>query len=238
MLSLEQILLYLPAVAIIIGIPGPDMLLSLSRGLSQGRAAGCAHACGAGVGIMGHSLLAALGVSALLTASETAFWIMKLVGAAYLIYLGVQQWRSGAGSIGLVPAKPASWWQIFMRGVLSNLLNPKVALFVLAFVPQFVRAGEGAGSPLVQMLLLGDWLEPLVRVGSSLVFRCVLVPDREALAQATITDLDDAALVAGLDEAARAYAAFDVAEGLALAAEVVRRNPGIRKPWELKKPAA
>ena len=155
MLSLEQILLYLPAVAIIIGIPGPDMLLSLSRGLSQGRAAGCAHACGAGVGIMGHSLLAALGVSALLTASETAFWIMKLVGAAYLIYLGVQQWRSGAGSIGLVPAKPASWWQIFMRGVLSNLLNPKVALFVLAFVPQFVRAGEGAGSPLVQMLLLG-----------------------------------------------------------------------------------
>ncbi|MCC7067023.1 MAG: LysE family translocator [Burkholderiales bacterium] len=155
MLSLEQILLYLPAVAIIIGIPGPDMLLSLSRGLSQGRAAGCAHACGAGVGIMGHSLLAALGVSALLTASETAFWIMKLVGAAYLIYLGVQQWRSGVGSIGLVPAKPASWWQIFMRGVLSNLLNPKVALFVLAFVPQFVRAGEGAGSPLVQMLLLG-----------------------------------------------------------------------------------
>lgn len=90
----------------------------------------------------------------------------------------------------------------------------------------------------VQMLLLGDWLEPLVRVGSSLVFHCVRVPDREALAQATITDLDDAALIAGLDEAARAYAAFDVAEGLALAAEVVRRNPGIRKPWELKKPAA
>ncbi|MCZ2134201.1 MAG: LysE family translocator [Burkholderiales bacterium] len=155
MLSLEQILLYLPAVAIIIGIPGPDMLLSLSRGLSQGRAAGCAHACGAGVGIMGHSLLAALGVSVLLTASETAFWIMKLVGGAYLIYLGIQQWRSGIGHVGLVSAKPASWWQIFMRGVLSNLLNPKVALFVLAFVPQFVRAGEGAASPLVQVLLLG-----------------------------------------------------------------------------------
>ena len=81
MLSLDQTLLFLPAVAIIIGIPGPDMLLSLSRGLSQGRAAGCAHACGAGVGIMGHSLLAAFGVSALLTASQTAFWVMKLVGA-------------------------------------------------------------------------------------------------------------------------------------------------------------
>ncbi|HOA99938.1 MAG TPA: LysE family translocator [Casimicrobium huifangae] len=155
MLSLDQTLLYLPAVAIIIAIPGPDMLLSLSRGLTQGRTAGCAHACGAGVGIMGHSLLAAFGVSALLTASQTAFWVMKLVGGAYLIYLGIQQWRSAAVGTALVTAKPAPLRVIFMRGVLSNLLNPKVALFVLAFVPQFVRAGEGASSPLIQMLLLG-----------------------------------------------------------------------------------
>ena len=155
MLSLDQTLLFLPAVAIIIGIPGPDMLLSLSRGLSQGRAAGCAHACGAGVGIMGHSLLAAFGVSALLTASQTAFWVMKLVGAAYLIYLGVQQWRSAATGVAPMTTKPAPLQVVFMRGVLSNLLNPKVALFVLAFVPQFVLAGDGAASPLVQMLLLG-----------------------------------------------------------------------------------
>lgn len=155
MLSLDQTLLFLPAVAIIIGIPGPDMLLSLSRGLSQGRAAGCAHACGAGVGIMGHSLLAAFGVSALLTASQTAFWVMKLVGAAYLIYLGVQQWRSAATGAAPMTTKPAPLQVVFIRGVLSNLLNPKVALFVLAFVPQFVLAGDGAASPLVQMLLLG-----------------------------------------------------------------------------------
>ena len=155
MLSLDQTLLFLPAVAIIIGIPGPDMLLSLSRGLSQGRAAGCAHACGAGVGIMGHSLLAAFGVSALLTASQTAFWVMKLVGAAYLIYLGVQQWRSAVTGAAPMTTKPAPLQVVFMRGVLSNLLNPKVALFVLAFVPQFVLAGDGAASPLVQMLLLG-----------------------------------------------------------------------------------
>ena len=155
MLSLDQTLLYLPAVAIIIGIPGPDMLLSLSRGLSQGRAAGCAHACGAGVGIMGHSLRAAFGVSALLTASQTAFWVVKLVGAAYLIYLGVQQWRSAATGAAPMTTKPAPLQVVFMRGVLSNLLNPKVALFVLAFVPQFVLAGDGAASPLVQMLLLG-----------------------------------------------------------------------------------
>jgi len=154
MLTLEQTLLYLPAVAIIIAIPGPDMLLSLSRGLSQGRLAGFAHALGAGVGIMGHSLLAAFGVSALLTASETAFWVMKLVGGAYLIYLGVQQWRSTGGAM-FMTSKPAPFSTIFMRGVLSNLLNPKVALFVLAFVPQFVQATPGASSALVQMLLLG-----------------------------------------------------------------------------------
>lgn len=157
MLTLDQTLLYLPAVAIIIAIPGPDMLLSLSRGLTQGRGAGFAHAFGVGLGIMAHSLLAALGVSALLTASETAFWVMKLVGGAYLIYLGVQQWRSVASST-LLNAPKAPLKVIFWRGMLSNLLNPKVALFVLAFVPQFVRAGDGANpasSPLVQMLLLG-----------------------------------------------------------------------------------
>ena len=157
MLTLDQTLLYLPAVAIIIAIPGPDMLLSLSRGLTQGRGAGFAHAFGVGLGIMAHSLLAALGVSALLTASETAFWVMKLVGGAYLIYLGVQQWRSVASSM-LLNAPKAPLKVIFWRGILSNLLNPKVALFVLAFVPQFVRAGDGANptsSPLVQMLLLG-----------------------------------------------------------------------------------
>ena len=83
MLTLDQILLYLPAVAIIIAIPGPDMLMSLSRGLTQGKSAGIGHAIGAGVGIMAHSLLAALGVSALLTASETAFWVMK-IGRAHV----------------------------------------------------------------------------------------------------------------------------------------------------------
>lgn len=157
MLTLDQTLLYLPAVAIIIAIPGPDMLLSLSRGLTQGHGAGFAHALGVGVGTLAHSLLAALGVSALLTASEMAFWVMKLVGAAYLIYLGVQQWRNASAST-MINAPKAPLKTIFWRGMLSNLLNPKVALFVLAFVPQFVRSGDGANpasSPLVQMMLLG-----------------------------------------------------------------------------------
>lgn len=155
MLTLEQTLLYLPAVAIIIAIPGPDMLLSLSRGLTQGPLAGFAHALGVGLGIMAHSLLAALGVSALLTASETAFWAMKLMGGIYLIYLGILSWRN-ASSVATVDAPKAPWITLFWRGILSNLLNPKVALFVLAFVPQFVQSGPAnASSPFTQMLLLG-----------------------------------------------------------------------------------
>jgi len=166
MLTLDQILLYLPAVAIIIGIPGPDMLMSLSRGLTQGKSAGIGHAIGAGVGIMAHSLLAALGVSALLTASETAFWVMKLAGGAYLIYLGVLQWKH-ADETATVAPKRAPLLVIYWRGFLSNLLNPKVALFVLAFVPQFVRSGDGASSPLVQMLLLGGIFSVLTMIAYS-----------------------------------------------------------------------
>ena len=155
MLTLEQTLLYLPAVAVIIAIPGPDMLMSLSRGLTQGPFAGIAHALGAGLGIMAHSLLAALGVSALLTASETAFWAMKLIGGCYLIYLGILSWRN-ASAVASVTAQKAPCITLFCRGFASNLLNPKVALFVLAFVPQFVRSDDiSASTPMVQMLLLG-----------------------------------------------------------------------------------
>ncbi len=132
------------------------MLLSLARGLTQGRLAGIANAFGVGLGIMLHTVLAAFGVSALLIASETAFWIMKLVGAAYLVHLGIQQWRS-SGELGDVSAPKMSVWQVFYKGVLSNLLNPKVALFVLAFVPQFVRAGEASDgtSAFAQIIALG-----------------------------------------------------------------------------------
>ena len=164
MLSLEQTLLYLPAVAVIIAIPGPDMLLSLSRGLTQGPLAGIAHALGAGLGIMAHSLLAALGVSALLTASETAFWAMKLIGGAYLIYLGILSWRN-ASAVASVASQKAPWMTLFWRGFMSNLLNPKVALFVLAFVPQFVRSGGAdASTPFTQMLLLGAILLHIIPI--------------------------------------------------------------------------
>ena len=155
MLSLDQTLLFLPAVAIIIGIPGPDMLLSLSRGLSQGaRCRLCPYLQGRR---RHHGALATGGVWCECAADREPDCLLghEAGGAAYLIYLGVQQWRSAATGAAPMTTKPAPLQVVFMRRVLSNLLNPKVALFVLAFVPQFVLAGDGAASPLVQMLLLG-----------------------------------------------------------------------------------
>jgi threonine/homoserine/homoserine lactone efflux protein len=153
MLTLEQIALYLPAVALIIAIPGQDMLMSLSRGLSQGRAAACAYAGGVAVGIMVHTVLAALGVSVLLRASETAFTLFKLAGGLYLFYLGVQLWRAQGRAVEQARA-PLLLPALFASGALSNVLNPKVALFVLALVPQFVVSGSGVSAG-TQILALG-----------------------------------------------------------------------------------
>ena len=99
------------------------------------------------MGIMAHSLLAALGVSALLTTGETAFWAMKLIGGCYLIYLGVESWRnadaasstSGASATVNIKSRQAPWLSLVGSGFMSNMPNPKVAIFTLAFVLQFVR---------------------------------------------------------------------------------------------------
>ena len=119
--------------------PGQDMIYVLGRSLAQGRVAGLCSAVGVIIGILVHTALAALGVGAILHASETLFSVLKLVGAAYLIYLGARMLltreiaidaRAGAG--------PASRLNLVLQGVLSNVTNPKIILFFFAFLPQFV----------------------------------------------------------------------------------------------------
>ncbi|HEH9418156.1 TPA: LysE family translocator [Aeromonas sobria] len=122
-------------------MPGPDTLLIMLRGGSQGWRAGSAAALGIGTGTMIHVLAAALGLSALLSASAELFTVIKLAGALYLVYLGVSLFRqpaanSTAGAAVTLPA--LSYSRIYRQGVLTNVLNPKVALFFLAFVPQFI----------------------------------------------------------------------------------------------------
>jgi threonine/homoserine/homoserine lactone efflux protein len=147
MMPLELYLSYLVAALIVIAAPGPDSLNSLAIGLSRGRREGVAYALGVGVGCLTHTLWAMLGISAVVAASATLFSIIKWIGVAYLVWLGVQSLRS-SGAIASLSADdgaPArrSTSQRFRQGLLTNALNPKVMLFFLAFLPQFVDPQHG-----------------------------------------------------------------------------------------------
>ena len=134
--------------------PGPDSLLIMARSASQGFKAGAAAVLGICSGTCVHIAAAAVGLSALLATSAEAFLLIKLLGAAYLLYIGVQMLRTttAATDSTAVPA-PATYAAIFRQGLLTNLLNPKVALFFLAFLPQFVA--PGAENKALAFLFLG-----------------------------------------------------------------------------------
>jgi|SRR5450830_216400 len=122
--------------------PGPDSILIMTRSAAQGWRAGSAAALGIGTGTCVHVIAAALGLSALLATSALAFTVVKLIGAAYLIYMGLtmllSRKTSKATAVTATPA-PLPFGKIFSQGLLTNILNPKVALFFLAFVPQFIE---------------------------------------------------------------------------------------------------
>ncbi|WP_025597823.1 LysE family translocator [Burkholderia sp. WSM2230] len=137
--------------------PGPDNLQVLARGISQGRAAGLVAALGFAAGITFHTTLAALGVAALLRSSPLAFHAIKLAGAAYLVWIGIKALRS-QGLASAHERAPQPLMTVFRQSVLGNLLNPKVTLFFVVFLPQFVQTDgsqSGAQSVTVQMLELG-----------------------------------------------------------------------------------
>ena len=120
--------------------PGVDSLYIATRSVTQGVRAGVAAALGIGVGCYVHIFAAALGLSAVLAASAVAFTVVKLAGAAYLVYVGLSLLRSRPAQAQFIVAVPlASLRSIFAQGFLTNILNPKVALFFLAFVPQFIE---------------------------------------------------------------------------------------------------
>ncbi|MEQ8655866.1 MAG: LysE family translocator [Hyphomicrobiales bacterium] len=118
--------------------PGPDMTLFLGQTVANGRRAGFMSMAGASSGIVVHSLAAAIGLSALIAASPQAFEVLKWVGAAYLAYLAYEVLRHGSGLTGDGPAKSNSLKKAYMKGLTINLLNPKIILFFVTFLPQFV----------------------------------------------------------------------------------------------------
>lgn len=154
MLSLSQALAFLAAALVLTATPGPDNLMVLGMGMSRGRRAGMAFGLGCALGCLSHTLLAVVGVSALVAASPLAFGLLKAVGGAYLVWMGVQAWRhAGRARVDGVAGNGASLRQLFAKGLVANAINHKVVLFFLAFLPQFVIAQQGAVP--VQLGLLG-----------------------------------------------------------------------------------
>ncbi|MBN8875776.1 MAG: LysE family translocator [Rhodospirillales bacterium] len=142
--------------AVVLGlflIPGPAVLLVLARATTGGRRVGIATGLGIACGDLMHTVMATIGLSAVLMTSALAFSVVKYAGAAYLIYLGVRALVERTGDLRVAPARPVGAGLAFRQAILAELLNPKTALFFLAFLPQFVHPGDG--SVTLQLSILG-----------------------------------------------------------------------------------
>lgn len=172
-LGLHDLALFSLTVLVLNATPGVDMVFTVSRTLSDGARAGVAASLGISTGCAVHSLLAAFGLAAVLAVSPWAFAAIKWAGAAYLVWLAWGMLRSAwapaaAARAPTELAQRASPWRLFRQGLLTNVLNPKVALFVLAFLPQFIN--PEAAHKTWAFLFLGAWL-----VVQGTVFLLVLV---------------------------------------------------------------
>lgn len=149
--------------------PGPDILFVAAQSVSHGRKAGILTALGLASGVIVHTLAAALGITAVLYNSAFAFQLIKYAGAVYLLYLAYQAIREGASPLTAAAPVKQKGFQLYRTGILMNVLNPKVSLFFLALLPQFVT--HGTGDEPVQMMLLGV----IFMVQAILVFSLVAV---------------------------------------------------------------
>ena len=170
--TLETALAFFSVAVLLALAPGPDNLFVLMQSATGGRRTGFAVLSGLMIGVMLHTLAVALGLAAVFAASTTAFTLLKLAGAAYLLYLAGGAWRApvmlAAGS-SPAPAAPKPWSRLMLRGVVMNLTNPKVVLFFLALLPQFVQPERG--SVAAQIVVLGG----LFIVAATLVFGAVVL---------------------------------------------------------------
>jgi len=144
MLTPEQFIGFLTAAMLITISPGPDNLMVLGMGISSGRKQGIAFGLGCALGCLSHTLWAVIGVSAVIAASPAAFTLLKLGGGLYLIWLGIHALRSrGGAQVTEAKAEEETLAKLFLKGVAANAINPKVVLFFLSFLPQFVMAEHG-----------------------------------------------------------------------------------------------
>ena len=154
MLAPEQFFGFLLAALLLTASPGPDNLMVLGLGMSKGRKQGMVFGLGCALGCLSHTFLAVIGVSAIIAASPTAFTALRIGGGLYLVWLGIGALRSQGGQSAAHAQAPAqSLKNLFMKGLLANAINPKVVLFFLSLLPQFVVSANGNVPG--QMLALG-----------------------------------------------------------------------------------
>jgi len=144
---------FVPAALLLLVVPGPAVVYIVTRSVDQGRPAGIASVLGVTTGSVAHVFAAALGVSLVLARSAEVFTVMKLAGAAYLVVLGVRRLLTGPSGDVMAAAREHSLRRLYGQGVVVQTLNPKVAIFFLAFLPQFVDPTRGAVA--LQILVLG-----------------------------------------------------------------------------------
>ena len=144
MLTCGQFFGFLVAALLITASPGPDNLMVLGMGISKGRKQGIVFGLGCALGCLSHTLLAVVGVSAMIAASPTAFTVLKMAGGLYLIWLGLNALRSrGGAKVEAVQVDEQALTRLFFKGVFANAINPKVVLFFLSFLPQFIIPANG-----------------------------------------------------------------------------------------------
>ncbi|QDF29300.1 LysE family translocator [Halarcobacter anaerophilus] len=146
-------LLFIFTSIVIILTPGQDMILVMSRSISQGQKAGIMTALGVSVGLLGHTLFATFGLGSLLMASEWLFNIIKFIGAAYLIYIGYQLLTSKEPKLSMKNMPKVSYKKMFMQGAISNIMNPKITIFYFSYLPQFVTLNSS--NETLQLFILG-----------------------------------------------------------------------------------
>ena len=167
MLSFETTCAFFVASLLMAMTPGPDVIIVLTQSSLYGMRAGVLTTLGLMTGLLGHTLAVALGVAVLFQTSEAAFTALKFLGAVYLLYLAWQSFRSGVFRAFLTQSLFPGYGTLYRRGVLSNITNPKVTLFFLAFLPQF--ADPARGGLTAQIIVLGA----LFQLATLLVFGCV-----------------------------------------------------------------
>ncbi|MBD1911064.1 MULTISPECIES: LysE family translocator [unclassified Leptolyngbya] len=149
----DKLLIFMLASLSLAVLPGPVVMYIIARSISQGRRAGVVSAMGAAVGSLAHVAAAALGISALMVSSALAFQAVKYLGAIYLIYLGIRKLLDKTSDHQALTLTSESLRRIFLQALLVNVFNPKLALFFLAFLPQFVELEKGGA--IAQVLILG-----------------------------------------------------------------------------------